>query len=714
MKLSLHRPVAAGDELGRLEDKLVRARRRFRRLLRVWLTFSMVMIGVGLISLGDVAVNSGPPAPMVLILVTGILITWRSARVLVAQPRVLAAQRELLGQRNPGSGPTSRSIADRRDAVRSSTARLRRQVTAFSPPRPELAKALDEAAKEAAHRFHEIAADAVRAAREAIGDGGGSPAPRPAADGERQAGIESFRLALANVEIDILLERDFSATEILVALERARRLLAAPALPSPPLKTGPPAEPAGNRETDAANDTRPSIAVLPFSDLSPGGDYEYFCHGLAEELINALTQIRQLRVVSTFGRRDRRDDGRELGRKLGVETLLEGSVRAAGSRLRVTASLVRVADGVHLWSQRYDRDIDDVFAIQDEITAAIIDHLKVELLAKDELIRRRTTDLEAYHLYLKGRFFFSRRGGSDLEESIELFRRAIDRDPEYALAWAGLADSYNILGYYSFLAPREAFPQAKEAAAKALALDGELAEAHCSSAFSKLLYDWDWNGAEAGFQRSFELNPAYATAHHWYSEQLSFQSRHNEAIAQAERALELDPLSRILRTILAWTLFYARHYEQAIAELKEALELDPSFGPAELWLALCYEQIGQLERAAEILERSGSADGHNAMTRAALGRLYAELGRGDAAAAVLQRLQADSRRRYVPAYHVATVHAALGDHRQALDLLDEARGNRDNWLVFLDIDPVWDDLRSEPRFAALRREVGLPPAAATR
>ncbi len=317
----------------------------------------------------------------------------------------------------------------------------------------------------------------------------------------------------------------------------------------------------------------------------------------------------------------------------------------------------------------------------------------------------RTVDREAQHLYLKGRFFWNKRTVKDVEESLGYFEQAIGRDPRHALAWAGIADSWNVLGYYSAVAPGEAFPRARKAAEKALAIAPGLAEGHCSLAFTKLFHDWDWPGAEEEFRRTFELDPDYATGHHWYAEYLSFRGRHEEAIAEARIAVELDPVSRILRTILAWALYYARRYGEAIAELEEALELDPSFAPAEFWLALAYERRGRVEKARELLE--AGAESGDTLHRAALGRLYAALGEAEKASRVLAELEAAARERYVPASCVAAIHCAGGNKEAAFEWLERGVEERDNWLVFLGIDPIWDDLRSEARFVGLLGEVGL-------
>lgn len=356
---------------------------------------------------------------------------------------------------------------------------------------------------------------------------------------------------------------------------------------------------------------RPSFAVLAFTDLSPERDQDYFCEGLAEELINALTQIEQLRVVartSAFSFRGEEHDPLEIGRRLKVEAILKGSVRKAQNRLRITAQLMDGGDGSNLWSKRFDREMDYVVAIQDEITSAIVDLLKVELLGDEKaaMVRPQTVDVEAYHLYLKGRHLWNKRTPAELGNSLRFFRQAIDRDPSYAPAYAGLAGSYTVLSYYSALAPRDAFPKAK-AAAKALEIDDSLAQAHSSLAFVQVLYDWDWQGAERGFRRTFELDPGYATAHHWYAEFLAWRGHCEEAVAEARKALEIDPLSLIINTLVGWVDYYTRRNDRAIVRLRKTLELEPSFAPANFWLGLAYAQDGQLVEASAALDRASEA-----------------------------------------------------------------------------------------------------------
>ncbi len=705
---ALYRPAVSEAELARLESRLRRSRARLMTLGRLWLIASAVLLTIDLASCGFRA-GVHPAArfwALIPILAMGVGVAGAAARELWAAPRLLAVQRQLLSARDPDAG--GRSDAALGEEIRSTERRIRARLEALSPRRPTLEAALEGAGRESRRQFDRLRRDGVDLAAERLGRRERQGSLLESAERLRGA-LESYRLALAGVEIDCLLESCLSEPGggFSRALTRA-----GDHLDTQPRKTAA----AGVRTTTspeaAPREPRPSIAVLPFADLSPQRDQEYFCHGLAEELINALTKVRQLRVVartSAFSFQDQPRDAREIGRRLQVETLLEGSVRKSGDRLRITAQLVRAADGLHLWSERYDRRLDDVFAIQDEITAAITGHLEVELLAagRRPSRKRQTEDLEAYHLYLKGRHFWSKRSPADLEDSIGYFQQAIARDPRYALAHAGLADSYNLLGYYSVLAPKEVFPRAEEAARRALELDDELAEAHSSMAFAKLLFHWDWPGAGREFRRTFELNPGYATARHWFAEYLALQGRHEEAIEQVKLALDLDPLSLIINTLLGWAYYYARHYDQAVAALEETLELGAGFAPAEFWLGLAHQQQGRLEDAAAMLRAAIEHSGRSPMMVAALGRLHAVQGESDAAGAVLAELEEASRREHVPAYYVAAIHAGSGDREKALGRLSRACQARESWLAFLGVDPIWDALRSEPRFTALLAEVGL-------
>jgi len=455
-----------------------------------------------------------------------------------------------------------------------------------------------------------------------------------------------------------------------------------------------------------------SIAVLPFADLSPQKDQEYFCDGVAEELINALTKIRELRVVartSAFSFKGRDADIREIGRKLGVETILEGSVRKAGNRLRITAQLINIADGYHLWAERYDREMDDVFAIQDEVTLAITEKLKIKFLEgdKSKIIKRYTEDLEAYQLYLKGRYFWNKRAEKSLEKAIEYFEQAIETDPNYALAYSGLADCYNLLPWWSMTAPRDAHPKAKTAAMKALEIDPHLAEAHTSLAFALMQYDWNWPAAEREFKAAIELNRGYAAAHHWYFEFLAARGRLDEALAEILKAQALDPLSLIINSALGWQFYFARNYDQAINQSQKTLELDPNFMWAQYILSASYLQSSRADEVIGELQKSAEGPGGHPLLMAVLGAAYATRGHRDKAQGLLEGLKKQAGQNYVMPFYIAIIYLGLGEKAQVFEWLERAYEERNYWLVFLKADPMFDSLHSEPRFRTLLGKVGL-------
>jgi len=421
----------------------------------------------------------------------------------------------------------------------------------------------------------------------------------------------------------------------------------------------------------------PSIAVLPFADMSPGKDQEYFCEGIAEELINGLTRLESLQVAartSAFQFRGKGYDVREIGRELQVQTILEGSVRKAGNRIRITAQLVSIADGFHLWSEKFDRDLDDIFGIQDEISLAIVESLQVRLLGpeKAQLVRRRTRDPEAHSLYLKGRYFWNRRYEVGLKKALEYFQRAIDKDPLYALPYVGIADSYDILGWFNFLPPEEAFTKAKEAAARALALDDSLGEAHASLGFALMAYDWDWEGAEREFQRAIELAPDYPTAHEWHGLNLTVLERFPEAAAELRRAQELDPLSLIITSAYGVMLYMARRYDDAVVELRKVLDIDPTFGFALAWLGLCLLEKGDREGARETMRQATELAPEMTYTLSYLGCFQGMTGQEKEARQTLERLDHMAREHYISPIAHANVYYGLGEFDLALDYLDEA------------------------------------------
>jgi len=465
----------------------------------------------------------------------------------------------------------------------------------------------------------------------------------------------------------------------------------------------------------------PSIAVLPFADLSPEGDQEYFCDGIAEELILSLAQVEGLRVAartSAFQYKGAREDIRDIGERLGVGTVLEGSVRKAGSRLRITAQLVDVADGYQLWSERFDREVSDVFALQDEIAGSIVETLRSTLLGNEleaPAERRPTANVEAYNLYLKGRYCWNKRTREGLEKGIDYFLQAIDADDQYAQAYAGLADSYTILGIYGTLPPGDVMPPAKAAAARALEINPNLAEAHTSLGCIKALYDWAWVDAEGDFRKALQLDPTNAAARHWYAINcLTPMGRSHEALTEIRRALELDPLSLVINTTVGLVYYYGRRYDQAIDEYRRTLEIDEDFPIAHLFLGQALLQRSRLGDAIQSIEHALELAGESAEMTASLGHAYALDGRRTEAERLRDELEERAVSEYVSPVLVAQVEIGLERKHRALELLEEAYEMRTVDLAWIEVRPVFDSLRSEPRFISLRDRVGFGELTTTR
>ena len=469
----------------------------------------------------------------------------------------------------------------------------------------------------------------------------------------------------------------------------------------------------GSKSASGAADVSiPSIAVLPFTNMSADPEQEYFCDGMSEELINALAKIRNLHVVartSAFSFKGTDIDIREIGKKLDVEKLLEGSVRKAGNKLRITAQLINVSDGYHLWSERYDREMDDVFAIQDEITLAIVDNLKVSLLGgeKAKSPKRHTTDLDAYNLYLKGRHFWNIRSGDGFKKAIECYQQALKIDPNYAPAYAGLADTFGFLGFFSFLPPEAAFSKCKEMATKALEIDEMLSEAHTPLAMACGFYERNWSFADREFKRAIEINPNNAYAHYLYSLYLMGLGRLDEAEAYIQRALALDPLHHIINMLAAVLLLYTRQYERAIEGFERALELHPTFGMTHVHMgrALCLKKMHReaVSAAQKGIEFSGGAP----LAKGVYGYILAMSGDKEKAEQVLFELKEQAKLGFVPAFSVTLIYVGLGDKENAFDWFEKAIEQRDPALFHIKSSPEADILRTDPRYKALLKKMNL-------
>jgi serine/threonine-protein kinase len=455
-----------------------------------------------------------------------------------------------------------------------------------------------------------------------------------------------------------------------------------------------------------------TIAVLPFVNSSADPENEYFSDGMTDELITALTKVEGLYVASrtsVFALKDLREDVRTLGARLNVSSVLEGTVRKAGARLRITVQLTSVIDGRTLWSERYDREMADVFAIQDEIAGTIVRTLRSTLLGDlgDPTPVRYTENVRAYSLYLKGRFWWNRRTQADIAEGIRYFEQAIAEDPRYALAYSGLADSYALDLDYRGVPVVEGMERAKAEARKAIELDETLAEAHTSLGWVTFIYDWDWSGAEREFRRALELNPRYATAHQWYAWLLAAMGRFDEALAEGRSAIDLDPASVSGRRSLGWLQYYARQFEPALDNLRRALAMNPTAEETHRLLGLVYLQQGRDDEAAAAFKEALANTSNDAMALAGHGLVAVRRGRPGEARAILDGLHERGRTRYVSPVALTGLHAALGESDAAFHWLEQAYQERRGWLAYLKIEPLLDGLRSDSRFARLVERMRL-------
>ncbi len=455
-----------------------------------------------------------------------------------------------------------------------------------------------------------------------------------------------------------------------------------------------------------------SIAVLPFENQNQDPNSDYLSDGLTESIINSLTQLPNLKVIprsSAFSYKGKGTNPLTAGKELGVRAVVTGRIMQRGDDLTVSIELVDVRDNKQLWGEQYSEKVSDLLTVQRRIAKEITTNLRLKLSGEEQarVTKRYTENPEAYQLYLKGRFYWNKRTAEALKKSIDYFNQAIEKDPTFALAYAGLADSYVVPA--NPLPPKENMPKGKAAALKALELDDTLAEAHTSLARILAVYDWNWLGAEKEFKRAIELNPRYAVAHQWYGDYLAVTGHANEAIAEEKLAQELDPLSIIINFNLALDFYYAHEYDQAIEQFRKTLELDPNFPPAYQFLPAAYEQKGKYGEAIAEFQKAPPVKGGSewSFSRAGLGHAYAVSGQKREAQAVLDELKQFSEQQYIPATSVALIYAGLGDKDQAFAWLDKAYEEHSFQMAWLKVEPRWDTLRSDPRFADLLRRVGL-------
>lgn len=458
--------------------------------------------------------------------------------------------------------------------------------------------------------------------------------------------------------------------------------------------------------------SRPAVAVLPFDDMSSEKDQDYFCDGLAEELISALAKLEGLRVTartSAFRFRGEKLDIREIGRRLNVGTVLEGSLRKAGDRLRIGVQLINVENGYPLWSESYERKLDDVFQIQDDISRAVVEELKIALLGGEgpRLFPAPPKNVRVYELYLKGRFCWNKRTEEGFKQSVKYFEEALEQDSNYALAYAGLAASYATLSIYDLESPELVMPQAKSAAERALEIDERLTLARVSLACVRSIYERDWTAAESDFREAIEIEPRNEHAHHWYATNYLIPlGRFDEARSELKLAQEIDPLNLIINTSVGLPFYFECRYDEAIEEYLNTLEMDPNYGMARYFIGQAYAQKRMYRQAVTELERAVLLLQGTPESMAALAYAYAIAGNQEKAQQLLDELEQVSR--YVSPVLIAQIHSGLNQEDQALECLEKAYEIGATDLIWLKVRPVFKGIRSDPRFGELCKKIGFP------
>jgi TolB-like protein/DNA-binding winged helix-turn-helix (wHTH) protein/tetratricopeptide (TPR) repeat protein len=458
-----------------------------------------------------------------------------------------------------------------------------------------------------------------------------------------------------------------------------------------------------------------TLAVLPFDNLSRDPDQEFFSDGLTEEMIAQLAKLNPARLtvvtpgsVAKYKRTSL--SAAQIGGELHADYVVQGSVRRADDRVRITVHLIRVPEQTDRWADSYDRELKDVLTLQDSVAGTIAKQIHITLTPGEvsRLATRRNVDPDAYEAYLKGRYYWNKRTADGMQKAQTYFQQAIDKDPSFAAAYSGLADCNSGLTWHGFTSPAETLPRAHAAARKAIEIDPQSAEAHASLALV-LHHEWDWPGAEAEFKRALRLDPNYANAHHWYGDYLSVRGRHDEALVEAKKALDLDPLNLMVGTWVGLRYYLARNYQAAIEQSRNTVELDTSFAAAHLLLGESYVQARLQEKGLAELQVAASLSGDNPLYLAQVGVAYASEGRKDDAFAIISQVQTISSKRYVSPYGLAQIYAALNDKEQTFKWLQVAYEDRAVWMTYLAVDPVFDRYRSDQRFQDLLRRVRLLP-----
>ncbi len=451
---------------------------------------------------------------------------------------------------------------------------------------------------------------------------------------------------------------------------------------------------------------RNRIAVLPFANISPDPNDEYFADGLTEELISAISKIGELDVISRTSIMQYKNQSKriaDIGRELNVGTLLEGSVRKAGNQIRVSAQLIEVSKDKHLWAENYDRKLEDIFSIQSEIAEKVAGALKIQLAHREKEGIEKATNVEAYTLYLKGRSYYHRTSQEGYERAIEYFERAIEKDPGFALAYAGIASSYAFMGFFEMSPAQVAFQKAREYAKKALELDDSLPEAHLSLSQVLIECDWNFEAAKAEVKRAIELNPSLATAHMLLGELLHFEKGSDEGLREVERALELDPLSAGTSTRTGTFFLYSGHIDEGIKHLRNALEIDPSVALARGNLGLAYVRKGMYEPGIRELEKAIQVMGYNGKHE--LAYAYSKAGRIDAAKKILSEMLNDWKQNGGSPLLIAGVYSCLGEKETALEMLEKAVAERSGYIIAVRTDFVFENLWDDPRFKAIMKKI---------